>query len=55
MQMGMTRSKRYSNYEGGRKYAKGREGEEIGKSTGHRGKHDMDKSIQGILGEMQGS
>ncbi|ESZ97373.1 hypothetical protein SBOR_2257 [Sclerotinia borealis F-4128] len=42
IQMGMTRSKRYANHKGGRKYDIGKDGEEveIEKSQGHEGQED---------------
>ncbi|THV48098.1 hypothetical protein BGAL_0268g00090 [Botrytis galanthina] len=42
IQMGMTRSKRYANHKGGRKYDIGKDGEkvEIKKSQGHEGQED---------------
>ncbi|TGO33801.1 hypothetical protein BHYA_0226g00080 [Botrytis hyacinthi] len=42
MQMGMTRSKRYANHKGGRKYDIGKDGKkvEIEKSQGHEGQED---------------
>ncbi|TVY62808.1 hypothetical protein LSUE1_G009252, partial [Lachnellula suecica] len=41
IQMGMTRAKRYANYEGGRKYAGGEQKE---RSTGHKGKEDKEEA-----------
>lgn len=37
IQMGMTRAKRYANYQGGRKYADGKQKD---KSEGHKGKEE---------------
>ena len=42
LQMGMTRAKRYANYKGGRKYAKGGK-EVVGKSEGHEGKEEKEE------------
>lgn len=43
IQMGMTRSKRYANYKGGRKYVDGKEkGEQLEKSRGHVGKEEKE-------------
>lgn len=39
--MGMTRAKRYANYEGGRKYEGGKQ---RGKSEGHRGKEEKEEA-----------
>ncbi|KUJ06972.1 uncharacterized protein LY89DRAFT_374393 [Mollisia scopiformis] len=45
IQMGMTRSKRYANYKGGRKYVDGKEkGEVIEKSKGHEGKEEKEEA-----------
>jgi len=44
IQMGMTRAKRYANFKGGRKYArgeaKGEKGEQLEKSQGHEGREE---------------
>ena len=45
IQMGMTRSKRYANYKGGRKYVDGKgNGNMIGKSKGHEGKAEKEEA-----------
>ena len=45
IQMGMTRSKRYANYKGGRKYVRGKEkGEVIEKSQGHEGREEKEEA-----------
>jgi hypothetical protein len=45
IQMGMTRSKRYANYKGGRKYVDGKErGTMIEKSKGHEGKEEKEEA-----------
>jgi len=45
IQMGMTRSKRYANYKGGRKYVDGKEkGNTIEKSEGHEGKAEKEEA-----------
>jgi Domain of unknown function (DUF4385) len=45
IQMGMTRSKRYANYQGGRKYVDGKEkGNVIAKSQGHEGRDEEEAS-----------
>ena len=45
IQMGMTRSKRYANYKGGRKYVDGKEkGNAIEKSVGHAGQEDKEEA-----------
>jgi hypothetical protein len=45
IQMGMTRSKRYANHTGGRKYVDGKEkGNSIEKSTGHNGKEEKEEA-----------
>ncbi|OWP02161.1 hypothetical protein B2J93_3593 [Marssonina coronariae] len=47
IQMGMTRSKRYANYKGGRKYVDGKEkGMKNEKSTGHDGKKEKEEASQ---------
>ncbi|KAF5872833.1 putative cytoplasmic protein [Botrytis fragariae] len=53
IQMGMTRSKRYANHKGGRKYDIGKDGqkEEIEKSQGHEGQEDK-LIASGIFKEM---
>lgn len=44
IQMGMTRSKRYANYKGGRKYVDGKEkGNLIEKSKGHDGREEKEE------------
>jgi hypothetical protein len=43
--MGMTRSKRYANYKGGRKYVDGKEkGYVIAKSQGHEGRDEKEEA-----------
>jgi hypothetical protein len=43
--MGMTRSKRYANYKGGRKYVNGKEkGHVIAKSQGHEGRDEKEEA-----------
>jgi hypothetical protein len=45
IQMGMTRSKRYANYKGGRKYVDGKEkGNAMEKSEGHAGKAEKEEA-----------
>jgi hypothetical protein len=45
IQMGMTRSKRYANYQGGRKYVDGKEkGHVIAKSQGHNGRDEKEEA-----------
>ena len=45
VQMGMTRSKRYANHKGGRKYVDGKEkGNLIEKSKGHAGKEEKEEA-----------
>ena len=45
IQMGMTRSKRYANYKGGRKYVDGKEkGNMIQKSKGHNGREEKEEA-----------
>jgi hypothetical protein len=45
IQMGMTRSKRYANYKGGRKYVDGKEkGHVIAKSQGHEGRDEKEEA-----------
>ena len=45
IQMGMTRSKRYANYKGGRKYVDGKEkGNVIDRSEGHKGKEEKEEA-----------
>lgn len=45
IQMGMTRAKRYANYEGGRKYVDGQEkGNVIEKSKGHDGREEKEEA-----------
>ncbi|KAE8450392.1 hypothetical protein EG329_006466 [Mollisiaceae sp. DMI_Dod_QoI] len=45
IQMGMTRSKRYANYKGGKKYVDGREkGDMIEKSKDHRGREEKEEA-----------
>jgi len=46
IQMGMTRSKRYANYKGGKKYVKGKDGEKVQgeKSKGHEGKEEKEEA-----------
>jgi hypothetical protein len=52
IQMGMTRSKRYANYKGGKKYVDGKEkGNVIEKSKGHEGKEDKEV-VSGIFKEV---
>ncbi|KAF7923389.1 uncharacterized protein EAE97_010827 [Botrytis byssoidea] len=53
IQMGMTRSKRYANHKGGRKYDIGKDGVkvEIQKSQGHKGQEDK-LIASGIFKEM---
>lgn len=47
IQMGMTRSKRYANYKGGRKYVYGKEeGVQNEKSRGHDGKKEKEEASQ---------
>ncbi|KAK2624369.1 hypothetical protein QTJ16_006319 [Diplocarpon rosae] len=47
IQMGMTRSKRYANYKGGRKYVDSKEkGVKNLKSTGHDGKEEKEAASQ---------
>jgi hypothetical protein len=52
IQMGMTRSKRYANYKGGRKYADGKEkGNMIEKSKGHEGREEKEEA-SGVFREV---
>lgn len=45
IQMGMTRAKRYANYQGGRKYIDGKDkGNKIEKSGGHAGKEEKERA-----------
>lgn len=45
IQMGMTRSKRYANYKGGKKYVDGKEkGDVIQKSKGHNGREEKEEA-----------
>jgi len=45
IQMGMTRSKRYANYKGGRKYADGKEkGVKNERSRGHEGREEKEEA-----------
>lgn len=47
LQMGMTRSKRYANYKGGRKYVDGKEkGVRHERSEGHEGKAEKEEASQ---------
>lgn len=52
IQMGMTRSKRYANYKGGRKYVDAKEkGEKREKSKSHEGKEEKEV-VSGIFKEV---
>lgn len=44
IQMGMTRSKRYANYAGGRKYKKSTAKEELPRSEAHKGKSEKEQA-----------
>jgi Domain of unknown function (DUF4385) len=54
IQMGMTRSKRYANYKGGRKYDGGsEEGVQREKSMGHEGKEEKEEASKFRCGSLK--
>ena len=55
VQMGMTRSKRYANYKGGRKYVDGkRKGILVGRSGGHEGMGEKEEASRVFKGVWRG-